>query len=40
VGISGGRKIVGHALRAGMAANPGCINVQIDWQNVLTPCAM
>jgi hypothetical protein len=33
VGISGGSQIVSHALRAGMAANPGCITVQVDWQN-------
>jgi hypothetical protein len=33
VGISGGSQIVGHALRAGMAADPGCITVQVDWRN-------
>jgi hypothetical protein len=31
VGISGSSQIVGHALRTGMAADPGCITVQIDW---------
>jgi hypothetical protein len=25
--------VAGHALRAGIAADPGCITVQIDWQN-------
>jgi hypothetical protein len=33
VGISGGSQIVGHALRAGMTADPGCTTVQVDWQN-------
>jgi hypothetical protein len=33
VGISGGSQVVGHALRAGMAADPGCITVPVDWQN-------
>jgi hypothetical protein len=33
VGISGGSQIVSHTLRAGMAANPGSITVQVDWQN-------
>jgi hypothetical protein len=33
VGISGGSQIVGHALRAGMAADPGCVTVQVDWRN-------
>jgi hypothetical protein len=33
VGISGGIQVVGHALCAGMAAGPGCITVQVNWQN-------
>ena len=33
VGIRGGSQVVGHALRAGMSADPGCVTVQIDWQN-------
>jgi hypothetical protein len=33
VGISGDSQIVGHALRAGMAADPGCIAMQADWRN-------
>jgi hypothetical protein len=33
VGISGGSQIVGHALRAGVLADPGCITVQVDWRN-------
>jgi hypothetical protein len=33
VGIRGGRKVAGHALQAGIAADPGCITVQTDWQN-------
>jgi hypothetical protein len=33
VGISGGSLIVGHTMRAGMAADPGCITMQVDWQN-------
>jgi hypothetical protein len=32
VGISGSSQIVGHALRAGMAAYPGCITVQVNWR--------
>jgi hypothetical protein len=35
VGISGGSQIVGHALRAGMAADLGCITVQVNWQNMV-----
>jgi hypothetical protein len=34
VGIRGGSQIVGHALQAGIAADPGYVPVQIDWQNV------
>jgi hypothetical protein len=33
MGILGGSQIVGHALRAGMAAIPGCITVQVYWKN-------
>jgi hypothetical protein len=33
VGVSGGSQIAGHALRAGIAADPGCVTVQVDWQN-------
>jgi hypothetical protein len=33
MGILGGSRIVSHALRAGMAADPGCITVQVDWQS-------
>jgi hypothetical protein len=33
VGVPGGSQIVGHALRAGISADPGCITVQVDWQN-------
>jgi hypothetical protein len=33
VGISGGSQIVGHALRAGTLAGPGCITVLVDWRN-------
>jgi hypothetical protein len=33
VGIRGGSQVAGHALQAGIAADPGCITVQIDWQN-------
>jgi hypothetical protein len=33
MGISGGTQIIGHALRAGMVADPGCITVQVDWRN-------
>jgi hypothetical protein len=30
-GHFGGILIVGHTLRAGMAADPGCITVLVDW---------
>jgi hypothetical protein len=41
VGISDGSQIVGHAMRAGMAADPGYITVQVNWQNALnTVCRM
>jgi hypothetical protein len=33
VGVSGGSQIAGHALRAGIAADPGCVTVQVDWHN-------
>jgi hypothetical protein len=33
VGVGGGSQIVGHALRAGIAADPGCVTLQIDWRN-------
>jgi hypothetical protein len=34
VGIRGGSQNVGHALRAGVAANPGCVRVDVDVVNV------
>jgi hypothetical protein len=33
VGVSGGSQIAGHALCAGIAADLGCVTVQVDWQN-------
>jgi hypothetical protein len=36
VGIRGGSQIVGHVLQAGIAADPGCVPVQIDWQNAFS----
>jgi hypothetical protein len=33
VGIRGGNQCVGHAIRAGIAADPGCVTVQLDWRN-------
>jgi hypothetical protein len=33
VGVRGGSQVVGHALRAGMAAAPASVTVQVDWQN-------
>jgi hypothetical protein len=33
VGIQGGSQISGHAIRAGMSPNPGCVTLQVDWQN-------
>jgi hypothetical protein len=36
VGVRGGSQIDGHSLRAGIAANPGCVTVQIDWWNAFS----
>jgi hypothetical protein len=33
VGIRGGSQTVVHALRAGVAANPGCVTVEVDVAN-------
>jgi hypothetical protein len=33
VGVRGGSQVVGHALRAGIAAAPASVTVQVDWQN-------
>jgi hypothetical protein len=33
VSVPGGSQIVGHALRAGLSADPSCATVQVDWQN-------
>jgi hypothetical protein len=36
VGVRGGSQVVGHALRAGMAAAPASVTVQVDWQNAFS----
>jgi hypothetical protein len=36
VGIRGGSQNVGHALRAGVAANPGCVTVEVDVANAFS----
>jgi hypothetical protein len=33
VSVRGGSHILGHTLRAGIAADPGCVALQIDWRN-------
>ena len=33
VGVKGGSQIIGHALRSGIAADPGCVTVQLDFRN-------
>jgi hypothetical protein len=33
VGIRGGNQCVGHAIRAGIAADPDCVILQMDWEN-------
>jgi hypothetical protein len=33
VGVSGGSQIIGHALRAGMQAEPNSVTIQLDWKN-------
>jgi len=33
VGVRGGSQCMGHAIRAGIAADPGCVTVQLDWRN-------
>jgi hypothetical protein len=39
VGVSGSSQVVRHALRIGIAAEAGCVSVQIDWKNACnTPC--
>jgi hypothetical protein len=34
VGVLGEAQVTGHALSAGIAADPGCVTVQLDWNNV------
>lgn len=33
VGVSGGSHIIGHAISAGIAADPECVTIQLDWRN-------
>ena len=33
VGVRGGSQIIGHALSSGIAADPDCVTVQLDWRN-------
>jgi hypothetical protein len=33
VGVKGGSQIIGHALVSGIAANPDCVTVQLDFRN-------
>jgi hypothetical protein len=33
VSVPGGSQIVGHALRAGLSADPSCVTVHVDWEN-------
>jgi hypothetical protein len=33
VGVKGGSQILGHSLRAGIAADPECVTVQVDFRN-------
>jgi hypothetical protein len=33
VGIARGHQIIRHALRSGMAADLGCVTLQVDWRN-------
>jgi hypothetical protein len=33
VGIPGGAQVIGHPLAAGIAAEPGCLTMQLDLQN-------
>ena len=39
VGVRGGSQLVGHALRAGMAADPDCVTVQLDYRNAFNTLA-
>lgn len=33
VGVRGGSQCIGHAIRAGIEADPDCVTVQLDWTN-------
>jgi hypothetical protein len=33
VGVKGGSQCMGHAIRAGIAADPTCVTAQLDWRN-------
>lgn len=33
VGVRGGSQIIGHALSSGIAADPDCVTLQVDWSN-------
>jgi hypothetical protein len=33
VGVRGGSQCMGHSIRAGIAADPACVTVQLDWRN-------
>jgi hypothetical protein len=36
MGNPGDSQLVGHTLRAGMAADPSCVMVQVDWRNAFS----
>ena len=33
VGVRGGSQIIGHAISSGIAADPDCVTLQLDWRN-------
>ena len=33
VGVRGGSQIIGHAISSGIAADPNCVTLQLDYRN-------